>query len=112
IVLATVAATSLSADNWPGWRGPAGAAISSESGLPLRWSNTQNVAWKRRLSGAGVSSPIVWGDRVFVVSQAGSGRSRVGPRLGQGAESTPAERALTTASSADQSVRFLIEALN
>ena len=111
VVLALLLSTTLSADNWPAWRGPAGGAVSSESGLPHRWSNTENVAWKSRLAGAGVASPIVWGDRVFVISQAGSGRSRVGPRLGQGAEATPAERALSRAAT-EGTVRFVVEALN
>jgi len=111
VAFAVLVTTTVSADNWPGWRGPSGGAISSESRLPERWSNTENVAWKSRLAGAGVASPIVWGERVFVVSQAGAGRSRVGPRLGQGADATPAERALT-GSSGQGGVRFVIESLN
>ena len=67
---------SVSADNWPQWRGPAGTGASSETRLPESWSDTQNVAWKARLKGVGVSSPIVWGDRVFVTSQVGNGESR------------------------------------
>jgi len=89
LALAGLVTATLSADDWPQWRGPAGGAISAESRLPERWSDTQNIAWKSRLSGAGISTPIVWGDRVFVTSQAGAGQSRVGPRLGQGADATP-----------------------
>ncbi len=112
LALAGLVTATLSADDWPQWRGPAGGAISAESRLPERWSDTQNIAWKSRLSGAGISTPIVWGDRVFVTSQAGAGQSRVGPRLGQGADATPAERALSGGSTADKSVRFLLEALD
>ncbi|OFW26040.1 MAG: hypothetical protein A3H97_11460 [Acidobacteria bacterium RIFCSPLOWO2_02_FULL_65_29] len=101
---------SLSADNWPQWRGPAADGVSIEKGLPTRWSDTENVAWKSRLGGLGISSPIVWGDRVFVTSQAGAGESRVGPRLGQGAEASSAERSLSRANAGDRTVRFLIEA--
>jgi len=53
------------ADNWPGWRGPTGTGRSRDA-APLKWSPTENVRWKTPLPGPGMSSPIVWGDRVFV----------------------------------------------
>ncbi len=59
------------AENWPGWRGPAGNGISSETGLPVRWSRTQNVRWKTALSGAGAGSPVVWDDFVFLTASDG-----------------------------------------
>jgi outer membrane protein assembly factor BamB len=59
------------AGDWPQWRGPSGNAISDESGLPLRWSAGEHIKWKATLSGLGTSSPIVWGERVFVTSQQG-----------------------------------------
>ncbi len=62
----------LAAENWPQWRGPASQGISAESGLPLTWSEHENVAWRAPLAGLGTSSPIVWGDRVIVTSQIGS----------------------------------------
>jgi outer membrane protein assembly factor BamB len=65
------------ADDWPQWRGPAGHGISPESGLPTSWSAREGVAWKAPLAGTGASSPIVWGDRVFVTSQVG--RAAVAP---------------------------------
>lgn len=54
------------AGNWPGWRGPAGTGVSPETNLPLKWSTNQNVRWRIDLPGRGNSSPVVWGDRVFV----------------------------------------------
>src|SRR5947207_1769223 len=57
-----------SAEEWPMWRGPAGNGHSSESGIPLRWSNTENVAWKIPIPGKGHSSPIIWGDRIFLTT--------------------------------------------
>lgn len=54
--------------NWPQWRGPDGQGISRETGLPSRWSATENVAWKTPIPGRGHSSPIVWGDRVFLTT--------------------------------------------
>jgi outer membrane protein assembly factor BamB len=71
------------ADHWPQWRGPLASGVSPEQGLPVRWSDTENVAWKAPLIGLGISSPIVWGERVFVTSQRGSGVVRPGPRLVQ-----------------------------
>ena len=99
-----------SADNWPSWRGPSGSGVSNETALPETWSDKTNVAWRTRLTGAGVSSPVVWGGQVFVTSQIGSGTSSVGPRLGQGADRSDAERSLSSAARGG-AVRFVIEAL-
>jgi outer membrane protein assembly factor BamB len=68
VCVLTAGSAVLSAANWPGWRGPEGQGISTESGLPTEWSSSQNVAWKVPLGGRGHSSPIVWGDRVFVTT--------------------------------------------
>src|SRR5215467_8383513 len=65
------------AENWPGWRGPDHNGVSSEKGQPTRWSATENVRWKAELPGAGVSAPVVWGERVFVTASDG----RLGDRL-------------------------------
>lgn len=54
--------------NWPQWRGPAGAGISTEAGLPSEWSDTKNIRWKTAIPGRGHSSPIVWNDRIFLTS--------------------------------------------
>jgi len=54
------------ADNWPQWRGPSGNGLSTETGLPARWTTTENVAWKLPMPGLSGSTPIVWGDRIFL----------------------------------------------
>jgi outer membrane protein assembly factor BamB len=54
------------ADDWPGWRGPGGAGISADAGFPLKWSETENVCWHAPLPDRGNSTPIVWGERVFL----------------------------------------------
>ncbi len=54
--------------NWPGWRGPNGNGISPETNLPTEWSDTKNVLWKTSIPGKGHSSPIVWGNRVFLTT--------------------------------------------
>jgi outer membrane protein assembly factor BamB len=56
------------AENWPGWRGPGGDGISKEKDLPTSWSKTENVVWRKAIAGEGHSSPIVWGDRVFLTT--------------------------------------------
>jgi outer membrane protein assembly factor BamB len=56
------------AENWPGWRGSRGDGISHEQGLPLTWSETENIRWKTPIPGKGHSSPIVWDDRIFVTT--------------------------------------------
>ncbi|MDT7542221.1 MAG: hypothetical protein QOE33_2125 [Acidobacteriota bacterium] len=54
--------------NWAQWRGPEGAGISSETGVPTEWSATKNVRWKTQIPGRGHSSPIIWGKRVFLTT--------------------------------------------
>ena len=66
LVVGLSAALSCSADNWPGWRGPLGTGECAEKNLPLTWTATENVRWKVKLPRPGNSSPIVWGDRVFL----------------------------------------------
>ena len=67
IVLALCTA-SLGADNWPGWRGPDRCGISEDKGIPTKWSPADGIAWKAALPGNGVSSPVVWGDKIFVTA--------------------------------------------
>jgi outer membrane protein assembly factor BamB len=54
--------------NWAQWRGPEGNGVSSETNVPVEWSNTKNVKWKTPIPGRGHSSPIVWGSRVFLTT--------------------------------------------
>jgi outer membrane protein assembly factor BamB len=56
----------LRADNWPHWRGPAATGASQEKGLPVRWSETENVAWKLAMPARSGSTPIVWERHVFL----------------------------------------------
>jgi len=54
--------------NWPAFRGPTGQGISAETGLPLTWSESDNIAWKTDIPGKGWSSPVVWGDRIWLTT--------------------------------------------
>ena len=59
---------SLCAENWPGWRGPRGDGTSLEKQAPVKWSVTDNIAWKVAISGKGHSSPVIWGDKIFLLA--------------------------------------------
>lgn len=64
---------TLVAASWPRFRGPNGTGVALDASVPLQWSATENLKWKRELPGPGSSSPIVWGDRVFVTAFSGYG---------------------------------------
>ena len=68
-------ATALRAENWPQFRGPTHQGISGEQTVPLHWSNSSNVLWRTAIPGESWSSPIVWGERVFVTSATENGQS-------------------------------------
>ncbi|MGH9834850.1 MAG: PQQ-binding-like beta-propeller repeat protein [Blastocatellia bacterium] len=55
-------------DQWPQFRGPQSTGVVEDPALPDKWSATENVAWKAAIPGLGWSSPIVWGDKIFVTS--------------------------------------------
>jgi outer membrane protein assembly factor BamB len=66
------AASSAGADaDWPQLRGPTGRGISDAKGLPTKWSATENIAWKTELPGAGASTPIVVGGKIYVTCYRG-----------------------------------------
>lgn len=54
--------------DWPQFRGPNGSATSAEKYLPVAWDADKNIAWKAKLPGYAWSSPIIWGDKVFVTT--------------------------------------------
>ncbi len=64
----------LHAQDWPQWRGPNGDGASSEKGFPVKWSPTENIAWKVRLPGHGNATPIVWKEHIFVTGH-GNGKN-------------------------------------
>ncbi len=59
---------------WPRWRGPSGQGVVEGRGYADRWSATTNVRWKTTVPGSGHSSPIVWGDRIFLTTSRDNGR--------------------------------------
>jgi outer membrane protein assembly factor BamB len=67
-VLALAAVIQAAEPNWPQWRGPDGQGVSIETTLPNSWSPTSRIAWKTPVPGRAHSSPIVWGNRVFLTT--------------------------------------------
>jgi outer membrane protein assembly factor BamB len=63
-----VLAADAARQNWPHWRGPLGAGVAPTADPPFEWSDAKNIRWKTALPGKGHSTPIVWGDRVFVTT--------------------------------------------
>ena len=88
--------TAARAENWPQFRGSGGSGVSADSKLPTEWSADKNVRWKVEVPGVAWSSPIIWGDKVFITTaitekqtkpSAGGGRPGGGggaPRPGGG----------------------------
>lgn len=66
--IALLAAVSVSAENWPGFRGPRGDGTSREANVPTKWGPAENIAWKSVIPGVGHASPVVWGERIYLVS--------------------------------------------
>jgi outer membrane protein assembly factor BamB len=66
-MVAMCAASALWADNWERFRGPNGAGQSDATGIPTTWSE-KNILWRQSLPGMGHGSPVVWGDRLFLMS--------------------------------------------
>ena len=114
LILMVLCTATVAAENWPGWRGPQATGVSTETNLPEKWGPADHVAWQAPLRGAGVSSPVVFGDRVFVTSQEGAGVRRRGshPSLVQGPDRESAgERTLTGARQSD-ATRFIVSAFD
>lgn len=64
----TLGSATISAGNWPQFRGPHGQGVSDETALPTAWGPATNIAWKTAIEGLGHSSPIVWGNDVFLTT--------------------------------------------
>src|SRR5262249_46803667 len=86
VLILSLASIAARAENWPQWRGPDGIGVARDAAYPVEWSATQNVLWKAPLKGLGVSTPIVFGDRVYVTYQVGENALKPGvhPTLVQG----------------------------
>jgi outer membrane protein assembly factor BamB len=85
--------TTLAADNWPQFRGPNSSGVAAEDPrLPDKWSQTENVVWKIDVPGVGWSSPVVWGDRIYVTSVIDTGSNEKPQKGLYGGEKPDGER--------------------
>lgn len=67
-------------DQWPGWRGPLQTGVSPHGTPPLTWDENKHVRWKVELPGKGLSTPVIWGDHIFLTAAESYGE-RVKPRF-------------------------------
>src|SRR5262249_26115 len=76
VLLLFGAGGAATAADWPARRGPTGPGCWDETHLPLKWSKTENVKWKTPLPLPGNSTPIIWGDKIFLTQAAQGGHVR------------------------------------
>jgi outer membrane protein assembly factor BamB len=69
-----VAAACFAETNWPQFRGPTGQGVSDATALPLKWSEKEHVAWKTAIHGKAWSSPVVWGDQIWLTTATEDGK--------------------------------------
>ena len=74
--VAMVESSGLARNYWPRWRGPSGQGLVEGTNYVDTWSDRKNVLWKVELPGSGNSSPIIWGDRIFLTTSYDNGRRR------------------------------------
>jgi outer membrane protein assembly factor BamB len=72
---------SVNATDWPQWRGPDGTGYAANCNPPTQWSGTKNIRWKVEIPGAGHASPIVVGDRVYVLTAVRAGQADPSPKV-------------------------------
>lgn len=95
VCLVLAAGSAVFAADWPQFRGTTAGVAADDPALPDSWSTTENVVWRLDIPGTGWSSPVVWGDHVFVTSVASTGpeeRPKPGFYLGDWPASTAPHR--------------------
>ncbi len=95
VAIAGVSAPSPPADGnkyWPQWRGPLASGVAPEGDPPVEWAADKNIKWKVEIPGKGSATPIVWGDRIFVLTAVPTDK-RPPAKEGPPAEAAPAEGA-------------------
>ena len=68
IIAVCMTCSAWGGDNWPDFRGPGADGHSDSTGLPLDWSETKNVKWKVPIHDLGYSTPVVWGDQIWITT--------------------------------------------
>jgi outer membrane protein assembly factor BamB len=75
VLFLTLSVNAHAFENWPTWRGPLATGHTDETELPVKWS-AENIQWKVDVGGRGQSSPIIWGDKIFLTSAHDKGNKR------------------------------------
>jgi outer membrane protein assembly factor BamB len=66
LTIVSLAVVTVSAENWPQWRGPQQNGISAEKGLPTKWSTEENIAWRLAMPSRSGATPIIWNNHIFL----------------------------------------------
>ena len=80
IFLSLLSSTAVAQDNWSHWRGPTGNGVSETAKPPTEWEPNKNIKWKVAIDGKGSGSPVIWKDKVFVVTAVTEGGAAQPPR--------------------------------
>lgn len=91
-ILGAVAQAESTEDNWPSWRGPTGNGVALKGNPPVTWSETENIKWKIELPGKGSSTPVVWGDKMFIQTAVAVGEAKPAPAPEPQPAAAPGER--------------------
>ncbi|MXX75245.1 MAG: PQQ-binding-like beta-propeller repeat protein [Holophagales bacterium] len=95
VALAAPPASSDVEGGWPAWRGPSRTGSAPAGNPPIEWSETQNVRWKKAMPGLGLSSPIVWGDRLYLTTAVPTGEMVANPRPAGRRDGIPPDQVLS-----------------
>jgi outer membrane protein assembly factor BamB len=75
LVTLVAIAPAVADDNWPQFRGPNGDGIAQTKGLPITWSESENIRWKTEIHDKGWSSPVIWGDQIWLTTALADGHA-------------------------------------
>src|SRR5436190_795563 len=78
IALLSLLLSLQAAESWPHWRGPSADGVAAKADPPVEWSETKNIRWKVEIPGSGSATPIVWGDKLFVLTAVDTGKKGAG----------------------------------
>ena len=78
VLLCLLSTTAMAQENWSHWRGPTGNGISETAKPPIEWDGEKNVKWKVAIEGKGSGSPVIWQDKVFIVTAVTEGEEAGG----------------------------------
>src|SRR5688500_9559387 len=74
VMAAPLSAVENADANWHQWRGPNANGMASQGDPPVEWTLEKNIQWKTAIPGRGSASPIVWGDKIFVLTAVDTGK--------------------------------------